>query len=101
MTTPPTNPPPPRREPCWKCGYDLSGLITSTCPECGAGPATKRDPCWKCGYDLADLETGVCPECGARFVTGKDLEHLHDRLLTGEHRKCVTCGTPRTDLGLA
>lgn len=58
------------------------------------------DKCWHCGYDLAELHTGVCPECGAKFVTGKDLEHLHDTLVGGDDEQCKTCGTPRPSTGV-
>lgn len=55
------------------------------------------DKCWHCGYDLNELDTGVCPECGVRYVTGKDLERLHDKLVGGDQRHCITCGTQRPD----
>lgn len=28
---------------------------------------TAKDPCRKCGYDIVGLESGVCPECGVEI----------------------------------
>lgn len=48
--------------------------------------------CWKCRYNLKGLETGHCPECGTWFSTGAQIIPLVRRLLcrTGP-RRCSVC----------
>jgi hypothetical protein len=73
---------------CPACGYNLRGLRSDRCPECG-GPVpdppapSQPDPpdpaiaafladrdlkCLTCGYTLRGLTTGRCPECGTRYL---------------------------------
>ncbi|HZW06750.1 MAG TPA: hypothetical protein VFF65_06475 [Phycisphaerales bacterium] len=57
----------PHGKVCGKCGYDLRGLPTAVCPECGPGR------CSACGYDLRGLSGGVCPECGKAARTSGEI----------------------------
>jgi hypothetical protein len=58
----------PRHTPsCVSCGYELSGLESAICPECGQ-PTPIRS-CRHCGRDLRGpdargLRLRKCPECG-------------------------------------
>jgi len=49
--------------------------------------------CGECGYDITGLETGICPECGAGFFVGGDgLLRLRDALQPGNVTRCKVCG---------
>jgi predicted RNA-binding Zn-ribbon protein involved in translation (DUF1610 family) len=51
---------------CVTCGYDLRGLTSPACPECGEPDPAYRSgrACLGCGYDLRMNTTDRCPECG-------------------------------------
>lgn len=53
--------PPRKSNECRKCGYDLTGNTSGTCPECGT---PKSNQCEKCRYNLTGNTSGRCPECG-------------------------------------
>lgn len=68
---------------CTGCGYQLRGVTSALCPECGcvipAPPAERRTSemairCHRCGYMLHGLSSGQCPECGATDVKLSDIE---------------------------
>lgn len=40
----PTPPPPERPDRCPACGYDLRGVTTQRCPECGLEPPWQPPP---------------------------------------------------------
>lgn len=71
---------------CRVCGYNLTGNVSGTCPECGeeignraalpgtrppvptgALPLAKHLACPKCGYDLHGIPDVRCPECGFHY----------------------------------
>jgi predicted RNA-binding Zn-ribbon protein involved in translation (DUF1610 family) len=75
--------------PCAHCGYNLRGLTSHTCPECGGEipdvviaderPGTERLVeylrhhdviCKHCHYNMRGLNTNRCPECGATYTLG-------------------------------
>ena len=52
---------PPRRSmTCPVCEYDLRGLTSSVCPECGC---LFKKTCAGCGCVLTELARGECPDC--------------------------------------
>lgn len=68
---------------CWNCGYDLSGVDSPVCPECGeriaaGGPffeallkrtrGTGRRQCAVCKA-VDQWTEGVCPKCGSHIGT--------------------------------
>lgn len=90
---------------CDGCGYNLRGVTTVACPECGriiASPsdvdpaATLALRCHRCGYTLLGLTRGPCPECGADDVS---LADIGDRIARRSRRRipmvlglCAACG---------
>ena len=71
---------------CRKCGYNLTGNVSGTCPECGqeignraafpgtrppvpvgALPLARHLACPECGYDLHGIPDVRCPECGFHY----------------------------------
>lgn len=75
-----------RPEPCPSCGYDLTGLSVSTCPECGGHLATGLEVaglesrliitdtttpdarCAICSAQVLDNSMRRCARCGSRFI---------------------------------
>ena len=58
---------------CQKCGYDLTGVRTGRCPECGT-------PCYHWMDDKSLPRPNYCPTCGA------DVREDHGP-------KCPSCGS--------
>jgi predicted RNA-binding Zn-ribbon protein involved in translation (DUF1610 family) len=73
-----------RDVPCTGCGYNLRGVSTVFCPECGAvipfptesevdelnGRLRRLAWCARCRYPLENSRADHCPECGASaYVT--------------------------------
>lgn len=69
--------------PCHACGYNLRGVTTVLCPECGAviprppadaaarltaEPASLKLYCQRCGYTVSGHDPGRCPECSAEAL---------------------------------
>ncbi|MBC7772987.1 MAG: hypothetical protein H7210_10865 [Pyrinomonadaceae bacterium] len=64
--------------------------MTDTPPNPDSAAITK---CRECGYDITGLDSGICPECGAGFfVGGEGLQHLRDKLLPSQGGRCKVCG---------
>jgi hypothetical protein len=69
---------------CPSCGYELRGLTSDHCPECGAIVAATAElkrletlvqvgvgrRCAVCGADVHDAEAKRCPVCHSRYVRG-------------------------------
>jgi len=55
--------------PICACGYDLAGLTTTTCPECGAAVPTKH--AWALAAQGAELAAAVTPSSGAEVHTSQ------------------------------
>ncbi len=71
--------------PCESCGYNLRGVETVQCPECGtviprppadyvartaANPDALRLYCEECGYTVSGVNAPRCPECGSHTLSG-------------------------------
>jgi predicted RNA-binding Zn-ribbon protein involved in translation (DUF1610 family) len=86
-----------RDAPCEACGYNLRGVTTLFCPECGAviprpsqdevvrmeGRGTDLLWCPKCRYPMHDLKTDRCPECGYRSMRSEPEAGLRGRFVPG------------------
>lgn len=86
-----------RDAPCESCGYNLRGVTTLFCPECGA--VIPRPPheevariegrkdnllwCPKCRYPMHDLNTDRCPECGYQRATDRPPTRRRGRFVPG------------------
>ena len=58
------------RGECSSCGYNMTGLESGVCPECGKSTG-RPGTCPTCGHDLTGLKPGaVCPACGATRADG-------------------------------
>jgi hypothetical protein len=51
----------PPQHLCHKCRHLVDRQPGEPCPRC---KATIGARCWKCGYDLRGVDSGRCPECG-------------------------------------
>jgi hypothetical protein len=51
---------------CPKCSYNLTGVASSVCPECGA--PRRQATCRRCGHDFADSAAFACPQCATPRV---------------------------------
>ena len=65
-----TRPVPEDAHLCTHCGYDMRrGVRVKSKVD---GVATPAGPaCANCGYELTGLSTGVCPECGTKFSVSR------------------------------
>lgn len=78
---------------CRICGYDLAGLESPRCPECGGEVSTplqsdfhaareyaaaKRLKCRHCKRPLSEMVEGVCA-CGARYQLASALPDHHTK----------------------
>jgi hypothetical protein len=62
---------------CPKCGYNLTGVASEICPECGA--ARRETLCSRCKREFGDSAVEVCPHCGGPRVM--------DTAVCGEYRR--------------
>lgn len=56
---------------------------------------SKVSRCRECGYDLTGVDSGICPECGAGFfIGGDDLLRLRGKLHAAGDvaARCRVCG---------
>lgn len=61
---------------CGRCGYDLRGLASEKCPECGASiaeSARRAAPAWERAIEWFEHAEHVCPECGGMVADGRCL----------------------------
>lgn len=62
---------------CPNCSYNLTGVESKVCPECGT---IRQEPtCHACGYAFADPELSICPQCAA--------SRTMDTAVRGERRR--------------
>ncbi len=63
---------PPGAKVCVACGYHVEkGIQSSTQIEMSKGKGGRKYQCRECGYDLTGLRSGVCPECGTKIRINK------------------------------
>lgn len=63
---------PPGAKVCVSCGYHVEkGIQSSTHIEKSKGKRGRVYQCRECGYDLTGLRSGVCPECGTKIRHNK------------------------------
>lgn len=66
---------PPGAKVCVACGYHVEkGIQSSTQIEKTKTKRGRKYQCRECGYDLRGLRSGVCPECGTRIKLTKEEE---------------------------
>ena len=61
---------------CPGCNYDLRGLDSAVCPECGV---PFRATCFQCGGSLDRLDGDGCARCGASLSDNVILVQIGDR----------------------
>jgi hypothetical protein len=60
---------------CATCGYDITGIESQICPECGS-PLVPRS-CRLCGRDLRGFRFARCPGCGQPVRTARTFTRRH------------------------
>jgi hypothetical protein len=74
---------------CVSCGYNVEkGIQSSTLVEKSGGKRGRKYQCRECGYDLRGLRSAVCPECGTPMRLSKtDKKAQRDREMMIEEWK--------------